>query len=140
MRFIPLIRVENNSADGPIDAEGRQVGEEEDPVVRSDLSCEHQGDTPTCPERSEPRRAEERAPGRKDKIKLLKASEARLDADLGGILEGSLRGGVEARLNLFEEIHYQECKVRFGIITTKKTTAPRQKGRRERAIKQLEHR
>lgn len=88
-----------------IDAEGRQVAKGEDPVVEYDLSCEHKGDTLTCPKRAEPRRAEKQAQAKKYKIKWPKTNEViawqRLNMDLSRIIERSLQGIVEVSLNLF---------------------------------------
>lgn len=61
----------------------------------------------------------------------------RLDEDLSGVLQHSLQGTVERKLNMMGNIIYEECRERFGEHTTKQTTAPRQKGRRERHIKLL---
>lgn len=133
-------QVENHSANGPIVPGGSQPVEE-GPVEEIDPPCAHQRDAPTCPEKPEPRNTEEPAPARRNKIKWPKTSEAvawrKLDSDLSEILERSVQGSLESRLNLLGDILYQECKDRFGVITIKKSTVPRQKGRREREIEQL---
>lgn len=94
-----------------------------------------------CPKMKKPRSTEEKAPPRRSKIKWPKTSEAavwkKLDSDLSEVLQRSLSGSVESRLNLFGDILYQECKDRFGALTSMKSSMPRQKGRREREIKQL---
>ncbi len=71
------------------------------------------------------------------KIKWPKASDRagwqKLDAELSQLLELTLRGGVESKLNMFGEIIFEECKERFGEVKKKQPTAPG-KGRRERDI------
>ncbi|KAJ8394721.1 hypothetical protein AAFF_G00043210 [Aldrovandia affinis] len=135
-------QVENHSADGPIVAEGGQTAEEQGPMVESNPLGAHQGDALISPPSTEPnQRVERREPGRRNKIKLPKANEAeawrKLDTDSSKVLQQSLHGSMEAKLNLLGEILYQECKDRFGTITTKQITAPRGKGRREKEIDQL---
>ena len=135
-------RVENHSADGPNVAEGREVEEEEGPLVEDEPPCEHQAEKPTSPLRTEPsRKAEGKEPARRSKIKWPKANMVeewhKLDVDLVRILEGSLRGGAESKLNQFGDILYQESKGRFGEVSNKQRTAPREKGRREKEIGQL---
>lgn len=61
----------------------------------------------------------------------------KLDEDLSVILEHSLRGQVETKLNCFGDILYKECRGRFGVVAGKQRSGPKQKGRRERKIKQL---
>ncbi|KAJ8399573.1 hypothetical protein AAFF_G00409840 [Aldrovandia affinis] len=116
--------------------------EEQGPMVESNPLGAHQGDALISPPSTEPnQRVERREPGRRNKIKLPKANEAevwrKLNTDLSKVLQGSLRGSVEAKLNLLGEILYQDCKDRFGEMTIKQTTAPRGKGRREKKINQL---
>ncbi|XP_039516167.1 receptor-type tyrosine-protein phosphatase beta-like [Pimephales promelas] len=84
------------------------------------------------PERSEP--------GRRQLVKWPKANEVavwqQLDKDLCLILEQSLRGQVETKLNRFGVILYEECRSRFGVVAEKQKGS-KQKGRREREIEQL---
>ncbi|KAJ8404983.1 hypothetical protein AAFF_G00329040 [Aldrovandia affinis] len=116
--------------------------EEQGPTVESNPLGAHQGDVLISPPSMEPnQRVERREPGRRNKIKFPKANEAevwrKLDTDLSEVLERSLHGNVEAKLNLLGKILYQECKDRFGEITIKQTAALRGKGRREKEINQL---
>ena len=53
------------------------------------------------------------------------------------MLEHSLRGKVERKLNIFGDILYEECKARFEMLTIKRHNAPRGKGRREAEIDAL---
>lgn len=133
-------RVENHRADGPNAAEGTKGTEEEGPLAEAEPPREHQDPVPTISHRIEPR-AETKKPARKNNIKWPKSNEAEawhtLDADLTKTLEGSLHGGIEAKLNLFGDIIYQTCKDRFGEAIPKQRTAPREKGRREKEIIQL---
>lgn len=80
-------------------------------------------------------------PGRRDAIKWPRARETavwqQLDNDLSLILEYSLHGRVEAKLSCMGDILYDECRNRFGELTEKQKNGPRQKGRREKEIKQL---
>lgn len=66
-----------------------------------------------------------------------KTSEAsvwqNLDLDLSEVLQRSLQGSLESRLNLFGDILYQECKDRFGTFNNKKSAVPRQRERDQAA-------
>ncbi|KAJ8356957.1 hypothetical protein SKAU_G00197510 [Synaphobranchus kaupii] len=88
-----------------------------------------------------PNVAEARQEERREKrIKWPKFNEAgewrRLDEHLSELLQKTLRGPVEAKLNLFSEILYEECSGRYGEVTSRKTAA-RIKGRREKEIEDL---
>lgn len=52
-----------------------------------------------------------------------------LDEDLSIILEQSLRGQVETKLNRIRDILYEECRSRFGVVAGKQKGV-KQKGRR----------
>lgn len=85
-------------------------------------------------------RAERKEPGRRQLVKWPKANEVavwqHLDEDLSFILEHSLRGQVETKLNCIGDILYEECRSRFGVVAEKQKGS-KQKGRREREIEQL---
>lgn len=96
---------------------------------------EHEEKVPTSAHRTKPsQKAESKEPARRSNIKCPKVNEAeawhKLDTDLTKILEGSLEGGMESKLNLFGDILYQAHKDRFGKVNTKQRTATREKGRR----------
>ncbi|CAK6970580.1 olfactory receptor 6N2-like protein [Scomber scombrus] len=133
-------QVGNHSADGPNVAEGTDGTEEGGPLVEGEPPQEHQDPVPNNLRRTEPK-TETKKQARRNKLKWPKSKEAEvwhtLDADLIKILEESLHGGVESKLNLFGDILYQNCKDRFGEVTSKHRTAIREKGRREKAIDQL---
>lgn len=86
-------------------------------------------------------RTERREPGRRQLVKWPKANEVavwqKLDKDLSLILEHSLRGQVESKLNRIGDILYEECRGRFGVTADKRKSGPMQKGRRQREIEQL---
>ncbi len=79
-------------------------------------------------------------PLRRNKIKWPKANEAdewrKLDEHLSGLLQKALRGSVVAKLNLFGEILYEECRNRYGEVTIREAVI-RSKGRREKEIYDL---
>lgn len=79
-------------------------------------------------------------PGRRTKIKWPKANDRaewqRLDSNLSLLVELSVHGGVESKLNIFGEIIFEECRERLGEVIRRERTAPR-KGRREKDIEQL---
>ncbi|CAK6982434.1 hypothetical protein F2P79_011962, partial [Scomber scombrus] len=60
-----------------------------------------------------------------------------LDKDLSVILEHSLRSQVETKLNAIGDILYEECRGRFGVKAEKRSSGPKQKGRRKREMEQL---
>ncbi len=86
-------------------------------------------------------RTERKEPGRRQLVKWPKANEVavwqKLDMDLSLILEQSLRGQVESKLNRIGDTLYDECSGRFGVTADKRKFGPMQKGRREREIEQL---
>ena len=59
-----------------------------------------------------------------------------MDEHLSELLQRTLRGRVEDKLNLFGEILYEECSGRFGEVTIRKAVE-RTKGRREKEIDDL---
>ncbi len=124
--------VENHSAIGPIVAGGSQVVEEEGPVVEDVPPCGHQADAPTCPGNPELSGIKEQAPAQEEKIKLPKAAKEWNGRNWTFTSMRYWKGSVESRLNLFRDILCQECKDRFGVVTIKKSTIPRQKGWQER--------
>ncbi len=79
-------------------------------------------------------------PLRRNKIMWPKANEAdewrKLDEHLSGLLQKALRGSVVAKLNLFGEILYEECRNRYGEVTIREAVV-RSKGRREKEIDDL---
>ncbi len=79
-------------------------------------------------------------PLRRNKIKWPKANEVeewrKLDEHLSGLLQKTLRGSVVAKLNLFGEILYEECRNRYGEVTIREAVV-RSKGRREKEIDDL---
>ncbi|RXN25308.1 olfactory receptor 6N2-like protein [Labeo rohita] len=112
---------EDHSATGPIDAGGSQAKEKEGPVEEEDLQCGHREDSSSCPEMIEPRNTEEQAPTRRSRIQWPKTSEVSVwqKLDLSEVLQRSLQGSVESKLNMFGDILYQKCKDRFGTLTSK---------------------
>lgn len=97
--------------------------------------------TSTNPSNQEPgQRTERKEPGRRQLVKWPKANKVavwqQLDEDLSFILEHSLRGQVETKLNCIGDILYEECRNRFGVVAEKQKGS-KQKGRREREIEQL---
>lgn len=60
----------------------------------------------------------------------------RLDEHLSELPQKALRGPVEAKMNLFGEILYEECSGRFGEVVSRKAGI-RTKGRREKEIDDL---
>lgn len=74
---------------------------------------------------------------REDQVAKNQDERRRLDDYLKEVLEHSLRGTVERKLTLLSNIIYKECRERFGECRTKKATAQRQEGRRERDIEEL---
>ncbi|KAL2078851.1 hypothetical protein ACEWY4_024595 [Coilia grayii] len=86
-------------------------------------------------------RAERKEPGQRQPLKWPKANEAalwqQLDKDLSIILQYSLRGQVESKLNSIGDILYEECRGRFGVVAGKRSHGPKQKGRREMEIEML---
>ena len=133
-------QVENHSANGPNIAESIDGTKEESPSAEAVPPRELQHQIPTTSHRTEPQ-AETKKATRRNKLKWPKANEAEawytLDTDLIKILEERLHGGVEAKLNLFGDIIYQTCKDRFGEVTSKQRTTPKERGRREKEIAQL---
>lgn len=55
---------------------------------------------------------------------------------MSDLLQRTLRGSTEAKLNLFGEILYEGCRSSYGELTLKKPAA-RTKGRREKEIEEL---
>ncbi|KAK0138756.1 LINE-1 retrotransposable element ORF2 protein [Merluccius polli] len=145
-------QVANHSAEGSNVAEGRQTEGAGGPSVDT-YSSEGGTDentprsptnprTPTNPNNQEPgRRTERKEPGRRQLVKWPKANEVavwqQLDKYLCVILERSLRGPVETKLNCIGDILYEECRGRFGVVPGKQSAGPKRKGRREREIEQL---
>ncbi|KAL2104213.1 hypothetical protein ACEWY4_001081 [Coilia grayii] len=86
-------------------------------------------------------RAERKEPGRRQPLKWPKANEAalwqQLDKDLSIILQYSLRGQVESKLNSTGDILYEDCRSRFGVVAGKRSHGTKQKGRREMEIEML---
>lgn len=123
-------QVKNHRADGPNFAKGKDVTEEEGPLVEGEPPREYQDPVATKSHRTE-QKAEAKEPTRRGKLKWPKASETEawrtLDTDLFKRLEGSLRGGVESKLNQIGDILYQACKNRFGEVTYNQRTAQREK-------------
>lgn len=74
---------------------------------------------------------------REDQVAKNQDERRRLDDYLKEVLEHSLRGTVERKLTLLSNIIYKEYRERFGECRTKKATAQRQEGRRERDIEEL---
>lgn len=68
-------QVENHRADGPNVAEGKDVTEEEGPLVEGEPPREHQDPVPTNSHRTEPQ-AEPKKPTRRTKLKWPKSNEA----------------------------------------------------------------
>ncbi|KAK0146800.1 LINE-1 reverse transcriptase [Merluccius polli] len=98
---------------------------------------EHQ-QTPTIRNQAVGRRGKNRDGG--SWSKWPKANEVavwqQLDKYLCVILERSLRGQVETKLNCIGDILYEECRGRFGVVPGKQSAGPKRKGR-EREIEQL---
>ena len=138
--------VANHSAEGSTVAEDRPVEETGGPLV--DINAPGSGaDEDTHETQSNPnsqeqsQRRERKEPGRRQLVKWPKAKEVavwqKLDEDLSRILEHSLHGQVEAKLNRIGDILYEECIGRFGLAVEKRRSVPMQKGRREKEIEQL---
>ena len=135
-----ILSVENHRAEGPNVVVGTQMVEEESPERSGNsLACEHAEVRPLSPPATQ--QTEKREPGRKSIIKWPKASEVKtwqkLDTDLSQVLEHSLHGKVDRKLNLLGDILYEECKARFGSLTKKQHNLPPRKGRREAEIDAL---
>ncbi|KAJ8341252.1 hypothetical protein SKAU_G00335430 [Synaphobranchus kaupii] len=135
-------QVSNHRAEGSNAADGRQ--EAEGPVVESsplESGTENTPGTPTINNQQASQRREKKEPGRRQAIKWPKTNEPavwqKLDNDVTVLLEHSLRGRVETRLNSLGDILYEECRSRFGVVAERRRAAPKQKGRREREIEQL---
>ncbi|KAJ8350642.1 hypothetical protein SKAU_G00257720 [Synaphobranchus kaupii] len=135
-------QVSNHRAEGSNAADGRQ--EAEGPVVESsplESGTENTPGTPTINNQQASQRREKKEPGRRQAIKWPKANEPavwqKLDNDITVLLEHSLRGRVETKLNSLGDILYEECRSRFGVVAERRRAAPKQKGRREREIEQL---
>ncbi|KAG1929052.1 hypothetical protein F2P79_023149 [Pimephales promelas] len=117
-------QVANHSAEGSNVAEGRQVEDTGEPLVdtySSEGGAQNILRKPSLlnPSNQEPGLRPERSePGRRQLVKWPKANEVavwqQLDEDLCLILEQSLRGQVETKLNRFGVILYEECRSRFG--------------------------
>ena len=128
-------RVKNHSAIGPNVAEAgeketRDVDDPQEVTPEPPPSNPRTESSQKAKSLNEPRR----------KIKWPKASETvewkRLDESLSDLLQKALRGTVEAKLNLFGEILYEECSGRYGKVTGRKA-AEKSKGRREKEIDDL---
>ncbi len=140
-------QVANHSAEGSNVGEGRQVEDTGGSLVDTYSSEGGTGEntlrksTSTNPSNQEPgQRTERKEPGRRQLVKWPKANKVavwqQLDEDLSFILEQSLRGQVETKLNCIGDILYEECRNRFGVVAEKQKGS-KQKGRREREIEQL---
>ncbi len=140
-------QVANHSAEGSNVAEGRQVEDTGGSLVDTYSSEGGTGEntlrksTSTNPSNQEPgQRTERKEPWRRQLVKWPKANKVavwqQLDEDLSFILEHSLRGQVETKLNCIGDILYEECRNRFGVVAEKQKGS-KQKGRREREIEQL---
>lgn len=129
----------SNAADGGLAADSG--GPLVDPVFSEGGNFERTPETPNPDVQLPRQRADTRVPGRRQPIKWPKANEAavwqQLDKDLSFLLQHSLRGQVETKLNSFGEILYEECRDRFGAVVGKQSSGPKQKGRREREIELL---
>lgn len=87
-------------------------------------------------------RTERKEPGWRQLDKWPKANEVavwrQLDENISIILEQSLCGQVETKLNRIRNILYEECRSRFGVgLVTGEQKGIKHKGRREREIEQL---
>ncbi|KAI8485155.1 hypothetical protein Bbelb_370800 [Branchiostoma belcheri] len=88
-------------------------------------------------------RAERQAHPVKDRIKWPKMSDTKarehLDADLNQVLEASLAGAVERKVESLTAITYNLARERFGVEEKKKKSqqTTKQPNRREREIRQL---
>lgn len=86
-------QVENHRADGPNVAEGKDVTEEEGPLVEEEPPGKHQDPVATNSRKTEPK-AETKKPTRRSKLRWPRSREAEawrtLDTDLVKTLEGSL--------------------------------------------------
>lgn len=140
-------QVANYSAEGSNVAEGRQVEDIGESLVDTYSSEGGTGENtlrkPSSlnPSNQEPgQRTERKEPGRRQIVKWPKTNEVavwqQLDEDLSFILEQSLRGQVETKLNRIGDIMYEECRSRFRV-GAEKQKGSKQKGRREREIEQL---
>ncbi|KAJ8332759.1 hypothetical protein SKAU_G00416550 [Synaphobranchus kaupii] len=102
-------QVSNHRAEGSNAADGRQ--EAEGPVVESsplESGTENTPGTPTINNQQASQRREKKEPGRRQAIKWPKANEPavwqKLDNDITVLLEHSLRGRVETKLNSLGDI------------------------------------
>lgn len=115
---------------------GRILWREYNPSV-----CKHREICPSCTIATQPSQVEKREPGRRCNIKWPKASEAslwpELDSDFSMVLEHSLRGQADRKLNLLADILYEERKARFGLLSTKPQKSSKGKERREAEIEAL---
>lgn len=59
-----------------------------------------------------------------------------MDKHLSGLLQEILHEAVEARLNVFGDILYKECSIRYGEVTIRQIDK-RSKSRREKEIDNL---
>ena len=129
-------QVTNHSAAGPSNAE-RETSED----AGEELEAAPESDVHAVPPRVTQPEGLRKHPERRKKIKWPKGKNQeewrRLDDHLKGVLEHSLRGTVERKLTLLSNIIYEECRERFGECATKRASAQRQKGRRERYIDEL---
>lgn len=139
-------QVANHSAEGSTVAVERQVEDTAGPAMDANASGSDTDEdthrTQSNPNnRKQSHRTERKEPGRRQMVKWPKANEGavwqKLDRDLSLILEHSLRGQVETKLNRIGDILYDECIGIFGATAGKQRACPVQKGRREREIEQL---
>ena len=133
-------QVANHSANGPNVAVSTEGNEECDPLLEKDPPTGCQDPIPVTSNRSEPQVAINTST-RRNKLKWPKANEAEawksLDKDLSKSLEAKLHGSAEEKLNLFGEVIYQSCQVRFGEVAPKQRQVGSEKGRREQEINLL---
>lgn len=77
----------------------------------------------------------------KGKVKWPKANDKQewrsFDQSLHTVLHNLIKGSTTAKLNIFEDVVYKKGKERFGEPPKRKTSPPKQSGRREREILQL---
>ncbi|CAK6963971.1 hypothetical protein F2P79_011962 [Scomber scombrus] len=139
-------QVQTTVPEGSNVAEGRQVedtgGPSADTYASESGTEKNTPRTPTNAINQEPgQRTERKEPGRRQPVKWPKANEIavwqQLDKDLSVILEHSLCGQVETKLNAIGDILYKECRCRFGVKAETQSSGPKQNGRREREIEQL---
>lgn len=135
-------RVDNHSAAGPSIA-GEELEERREDEERE--ADDPQEVNPEAPPDDSRTRLNQRAkslktPTRRNRIKWPKSNETeewgRLNDHLCKLLQKTLRGPVEAKLNLLGRILYEECSSRFGKAASG-TTGLTAKGRREKAIDDL---